>query len=64
MAMRVLEPFRRSTAKWITLRESQSADRNGWSAVLHNRREFLTSRRYEITDIVLASAPAIRLAPG
>ena len=36
----------------ITLRESHSADRNGWSAVLHNRRELLTSRHYDITDIV------------
>jgi 2-dehydro-3-deoxygluconokinase len=32
--------------------ESHSADRNGWSAVLHNRTEFLVSRRYDITDIV------------
>ena len=36
----------------ITMRESFSADHNGWSAVLHNGKEFLTSRRYDITDIV------------
>ena len=36
----------------ITLRESRSASHNGWSACLHNRREFLLSRHYEITHIV------------
>jgi 2-dehydro-3-deoxygluconokinase len=36
----------------ITLRESRSADVNGWSACLHNRAAFHVSRRYEITDIV------------
>jgi 2-dehydro-3-deoxygluconokinase len=36
----------------VTLRESHSADHNGWSAVLNNREEFLVSRKYEIRDIV------------
>ena len=36
----------------ITLRESHSADYNGWSAVLYNGKELLQSRSYEITDIV------------
>lgn len=37
----------------ITLRESHSADRNGWSACLRTRdKGFMLSRRYEITDIV------------
>jgi 2-dehydro-3-deoxygluconokinase len=36
----------------ITLRESRSADQNGWSAVLHTGAEFLVSRHYEINDIV------------
>ena len=36
----------------ITLRESKSASHNGWSACLHDGREFLTSRHYEITHIV------------
>jgi 2-dehydro-3-deoxygluconokinase len=36
----------------ITLRESRSADENGWSGVLHTGREFLVSRRYDIRDIV------------
>jgi 2-dehydro-3-deoxygluconokinase len=36
----------------ITLRESRSADENGWSGVLHTGKEFLVSRRYDIRDIV------------
>ena len=52
LALRVLEEFPTLDKQVITLRESHSADRNGWSAVLHNRREYLVSRRYEITDIV------------
>ena len=36
----------------ITLRESKSASHNGWSACLHNRKEFLLSRHYEVTHIV------------
>jgi len=36
----------------ITLRESHSANYNGWSAVLNNRKEFLISKKYEIYNIV------------
>src|SRR5262245_57102877 len=36
----------------ITLRESKSASQNGWSACLHDGKEFLLSRHYEITHIV------------
>ncbi|HOV26028.1 MAG TPA: sugar kinase [Pseudobacteroides sp.] len=36
----------------ITLRESQSADINGWAACLNDREKFYVSRRYEIRDIV------------
>jgi len=36
----------------ITLRESYSANHNGWSAVLNNREEFLVSKKYEIHNIV------------
>ena len=36
----------------ITLRESKSADINGWSACLNDREKFYVSRRYEINDIV------------
>ncbi|MGA2639311.1 MAG: sugar kinase [Spirochaetia bacterium] len=36
----------------ITLRESRSADDNGWSAVFHDGKDFFVSRKYEIRDIV------------
>ena len=36
----------------ITLRESKSASHNGWSACLHDRKDFLLSRYYDITHIV------------
>jgi 2-dehydro-3-deoxygluconokinase len=36
----------------VTLRESKSADRNGWSAALHGKSGFLVSRAYELEDIV------------
>ncbi|MBR3178543.1 MAG: sugar kinase [Clostridia bacterium] len=36
----------------ITLRESRSADNNGWAACLNDREQFCESRKYEITDIV------------
>jgi len=52
LAEKVLEAFPNLKRQAITLRESHSADRNGWSAVLHNRREFFTSRHYDIADIV------------
>lgn len=36
----------------ITLRESHSANNNGWSAVLNNREEFIVSKKYEIHNII------------
>jgi len=36
----------------ITLRESYTADHNGWSACLHNGKEFYVSTHYEVKDIV------------
>lgn len=36
----------------ITLRESYSADCNGWAACLNDRKDFYVSKRYEIRDIV------------
>ena len=36
----------------ITLRESKSADTNGWAACLNDGMQFYESRRYMITDIV------------
>jgi 2-dehydro-3-deoxygluconokinase len=52
MARRVLEEFPNLEKQVITLRESRSADVNGWGACLDNGRDFLVSRHYEITDIV------------
>lgn len=52
MAQRVMDEFPNLEKQAITLRESRSADRNGWGASLHNGREFLLSQKYEITDIV------------
>jgi 2-dehydro-3-deoxygluconokinase len=36
----------------ITLRESQSADSNGWAGCLNDRKQFALSQKYEIRDIV------------
>ncbi|RKX83149.1 MAG: sugar kinase [Spirochaetes bacterium] len=36
----------------VTMRESHSADYNGWSAVLNDRKEFYVSQKYEIRDII------------
>lgn len=36
----------------ITLRESKSADTNGWSACINNREKFYVSRHYDINDII------------
>ena len=36
----------------ITLRESRSADINGWSACLNDREKFIVSKHYDIRDIV------------
>ena len=36
----------------MTLRESKSASHNVWSACLHDGREFLLSRTYDIAHIV------------
>jgi 2-dehydro-3-deoxygluconokinase len=49
---KVLSEFPNLKYQAITLRESYSADRNGWSACLHNRQEFLASTHYDVTDIV------------
>jgi 2-dehydro-3-deoxygluconokinase len=36
----------------ITLRESKSASHNGWAACMNDRKQFMVSRRYDITHIV------------
>ncbi len=48
----VLEQFPNMRMIAITLRESQSADSNGWRACLNDRNGFYLSRRYQISDIV------------
>ena len=52
LAEKVLSAFPNLERQVITLRESHSADHNGWSAVMFDRTQFLSSRHYEITDIV------------
>jgi len=52
LAEKVLAAYPNLKLLAITLRESRSASHNGWSACLHDRRQFLVSRHYEITHIV------------
>ena len=52
LSAKVLAEFPNMSVIAITLRESHSADRNGWSACLRDENGFRLSRRYEITDIV------------
>lgn len=49
---KVLELYPNIKIITITLRESQSADINGWAACLNDRENFYVSKRYEIRDIV------------
>lgn len=49
---KVLQQFPNMSVIAITLRESHSADRNGWSACLRDADGFKLSKRYEITDII------------
>lgn len=52
LGAKVLSEFPNMSVIAITLRESYSADRNGWSACLRDKDGFRLSRRYEITDII------------
>jgi len=52
MSDKVLAEFPNLKILAITLRESQSASHNGWSACLNDRQQFLVSRKYDITHIV------------
>ena len=49
---KVLEMFPNLKKIGVTMRESYSADHNGWSAVLNNRSDILVSKRYDVQDIV------------
>lgn len=52
LSRKVLEAYPNVKKIAITLRESRSADMNGWSACLNNRQEFLVSKHYDINDII------------
>jgi 2-dehydro-3-deoxygluconokinase len=52
LAEKVLAKYPNLKGIAITLRESHSASRNGWSACFHNGTDFLLSRHYDITNIV------------
>ena len=52
LAQQVMENYPKMKLLAITLRESRSADQNGWSACVANRTNFYLSRKYDIADIV------------
>lgn len=52
LSAKVLEAFPNLSTIAITLRESLSADRNGWSACARGADGFHVAPRYELTDIV------------
>ncbi|MEM8995058.1 MAG: sugar kinase, partial [Acidobacteriota bacterium] len=52
LTAKVMEAFPNLSLLAVTLRESISADRNGWSACLRDVEGFVRSTRYEMTDIV------------
>jgi 2-dehydro-3-deoxygluconokinase len=52
LTAKVMSVFPNLSILAVTLRESMSADRNGWSACLRDKQKFHVSRRYDLTDIV------------
>ena len=52
LTARVMEAFPGLTALAVTLRESRSADINGWSACLRDAEGFRVGQHYDILDIV------------
>jgi len=52
LSEKVLEVFPNLSVIAITLRESRSADINGWSACLRDKSGFYRSRQYEMQDII------------
>jgi 2-dehydro-3-deoxygluconokinase len=52
LSQTVLDRYPEMKMAAITLRESRSADSNGWSGCLNDRRDFYVSRHYDINDIV------------
>ena len=49
---KVLEAYPNMQCIAITLRESHSADWNGWAACLNDGKDFYVSKKYEIHDII------------
>ena len=49
---KVLEAYPNMQCIAITLRESHSADWNGWAACLNDGKDFYVSNKYEIRDII------------
>lgn len=49
---KVLESYPNMKCIAITLRESHSADWNGWAACLNDGKDFYASKKYEIRDII------------
>ena len=49
---KVLEAYPNMRCIAITLRESHSADWNGWAACLNDGKNFYVSKKYEIRDII------------
>ena len=52
LGSKVLETYPNMKMIAITLRESHSADWNGWAACLNDRDNFYVSKKYEIRDII------------
>ncbi len=49
---KVMEQYPNAKIVAVTLRESISADHNGWRACINDGETFYVTRRYDITDIV------------
>jgi 2-dehydro-3-deoxygluconokinase len=52
LSNKVLDEYPSLKYMAITLRESKSADHNGWSACLNDRNGFYLSKKYEMTHII------------
>ena len=52
LSQKMLDLYPEMSTIAITLRESHSADQNGWSACMRDKNGFRLSRRYQITDII------------
>ena len=64
LTTKVLETCPDMSVSAVTLRESRSADRNGWSACLRDAKGFHLSKKYELTDIVDRVGGGDRFASG